>query len=281
VAIPDFISDTVNAPGNFSESLSATSTILATIRSKLVTTPVSAVWTEPSANLFKSKVDSSGWFFDVLMTAVDADSFEFRVRDKDANIICTRRILIEAAGNTTVEYYWGNYYLVIVSRRATAELAQAYLLDPTAVGDTAASVGNRVVGTAHRSTGEAVDVNGTSNSVGGLWAWDNGASALAWRVEHRGEEVGSTGGTTPAARSLISASGRCLNVPANIYVNQAGNRRITGALPCCLVVDSTLSFDAVRNGPLDGSTTRKMIVLPFAVANRAMRLAIRKPSLDA
>lgn len=278
MAIPDFLSDTVNAPADFSEALAATSTIITTIRSKLVTTPVSAIWTEPSAGLFKSKVDSSGAFIDVLLTAIDADTLEFRVRDKNGNIICTRRIDIEAAGNTTVEYYWGNYYLVICSRRATPEIAQAYLLDPTALGDTLAAAPNRAVGAGSRNTSGTADSH--QITIGNLFAWDNGVSAQFYRGEYRGADGTSSASATSVARNMQTSSGRYINTPFNIFVNQSGTQRMTGALPCCLLVDSLLATDTVRNGPLDGSTTRKIIVLPLTVLT-PIRLAIRKPSLDA
>lgn len=275
MAVPNFISDAVNEPGDFSEALAATSTIITTVRLKLVT---NGNWTEPSAGLFKSKVDSAGAFIDVLLTAIDADTLEFRVRDKLANVICTRRIDIEAAGNTTVEYYWGNYHLVICSRRATAEVAQAFLLDPTAVADDLAAVPGRAVGNGYRSTAGTADAHAVT--CGNYWAWDNGALFQSYRMEYRGATGTSASSATAIARDLISSTGRLLNFPGNIIVNQSGSIRFTGALPCCLVVDDGLAFDAVRNGPLDGSTTYKMIVLPLASFGTSQRLAIRKPSID-
>lgn len=278
MAVPQFIDQTYNLPSDYSEAIAAdVAGIITTIRSKLVTTPVSAVWTEPSAGLFKSKVDANGHFIDVLLTRIDADTLEWRVRDKDANVICTRRIDIEAAGNTTVEYYWGNYHLVVIARRAAAEAAQAFLLDPTATGDDLSAVGNRAVGAGYRSTGGVTDTH--SVTVGNYFAWDNGASAQFYRAHYWGFEGASASSATATARSLISGTGRLLNFPAYLYVNQSGNRRITGALPCCLMVDSSLAIDTVRNGPLDGSITRKMIVLPQNVL-QVQRMAIRKPSLD-
>lgn len=280
MAIPQFLDQTYNLPSDYSEAIAAdVAGIITTIRSKLVTTPVSAVWTEPSAGLFKSKVDANGHFIDVLITKIDADTLEWRVRDKDGNIICTRRIDIEASGNTTVDYYWGNYYLLISSRRAGAsETAQAFLLDPTALGDDLSAVSNRAVGGGYRNTSGTTDVH--SATAGNYFAWDNSASAQFYRGEYRGSEGASATSATANARTLISASGRLVNTPFNIFINQAGTRKLTGALPCCLMVDSSLSTDAVRNGPLDGSTTRKFIVVQLN-AYGASRMAIRKPSLDA
>jgi hypothetical protein len=273
VAIPQFLDDAYNEPGDFTESITDVATILTTVEDKLVT---NGNWTKPSAGLFKSVVDAAGDFLDVLLTRIDADTLEWRVRDRNGNTIVTRRIAINAAG-TTINYYWGNYYLVICSRQATAEVAQAFLVDPTAVGDLVTAVGNRTIGGAYRSTGDVADAH--SITAGNYFAWDNGASAQFYRMEHRGNDGSSATSSAATNRSLLSGTGRALNVPANIFVNQAGVRRITGALPSCLVVDSSLAFDAVRNGPLDGSTVRKFIVLPLTTYGD-QRLAIRKPSSD-
>lgn len=275
MAIPDFLSDTVNAPGDASDAaVTDVNTIIATVRANLVT---AGNWTEPSTALFKSVVDSAGHFIDVLLTRIAATNLEWRVRDKNANVILTRRIQV-TAGGVTVEYYWGNFHLVVCSRTATAEVAQAFLLDPTAIGDSLSAAPNRAVGGAYRSAADATDAN--SIAVGNYFAWDNGASAQFYRQEYRGSEGASATSTVLTVRSLVTSTGRLANVPANIFVNQSGTRKLTGALPCCLVVDSGQAFDAVRNGPLDGSITRKMIVLPLTSVN-VNRLAIRKPSLDA
>jgi hypothetical protein len=277
MTIPNFLSDTVNQPGDYSESLSDVATIITTARTKLVT---NGTWTEPSTALFKTPSDAGGLWFDVLLTAIDTDTLECRVRDKDANVVMTRRIDINA-GATTVDYYWGNFHLVIVSRRATAEVFQAFLIDPTALADQASGVPNRVLSAAYRSTAGTVDSH--SINSGNYWAWDNGAASQWYRAEYRGNDGNGVSSTSLVNRGVITSSGRLMNIPLNIYVNQAGTRRMTGALPCCLLVDKDQAFFTVRNGPLDGATTRKFIVLPLdtTTATTAQRVMIRKPSLDA
>lgn len=270
MTVPAWLSDSLKSPGDFSEALAADVEtggvgMISTVRTKTAL----AGWTEPSANLFKSVPTAAGAWFDVLMTRIDADTMEFRVRDHNGATIITRRIDIEAAGNTTVDYFWGVDYLIIWSKRATAEVFIVGLLDPTAVGCVDADILNRYVANAHRTTAGAASsiVNGT------FFALDNGVATSASRK--------STPGTDSAGNVLggVAVGTRLIFRPQIIRINQAGTNQWTGAFPMGVECDSSLAFDLVKKVPVDTGTLRAFVVLPF-VTNSGARLMIRKPSAD-
>jgi len=60
------------------------------VRTELLTRNNPA-WTEPSGGLFKSPVDAAGRFCDVLLTRIDQQTLEMRVRNQLGATVCTRR----------------------------------------------------------------------------------------------------------------------------------------------------------------------------------------------
>ena len=50
----------------------------------------SPAWTKTSAGLYKSPVDAAGRFFDVLLTKINAQKLEMRVRDYNSVTLCSR-----------------------------------------------------------------------------------------------------------------------------------------------------------------------------------------------
>ena len=104
-------------------------TIITDVRSECVTNG-SPAWTEPNTALFKSPIDASGRWFDVLLTRISATSLEMRVRDKNAVTVCTRRMYIDAGG-TDIQYCTGEMHFAIVSLRSPAEFLIAGMIDMT------------------------------------------------------------------------------------------------------------------------------------------------------
>jgi len=261
MTIPNFLDDTVQEPGDYTEVITDVATIITTVRNLI--TGTAAGWTEPSTGLFKSPVIDNRWM-DILLTRINATTLEIRTRNHLGTTVRTGRIQIGAS--TTVDYYWGNFYLLIVSRQATAELSWSVILDVEP--DEVTSVANYVIAFAYRDTGN----NPISNTVSVWIALDNGSSSQAGRLVRVYED-------TDGNQFTGSATGRLLYFPAHIRINQSGINAITGRIPCVLICPGSLSFDTVKSPGVDTSTSRKFIVLPWPTSN-SMRLMVRKPSLD-
>lgn len=269
MSVPAWLSDALQEPGDSSHSISDVADAITQIRLKLVT---EGNWTEPSAGLFKSVPTASGVFFDVLVTRIDADTLEFRVRDHNVNTLWTGRIDINA-GATTVDYYWGDNYLVVVAQKATPEVFQVYLLDPTAVGAVDADIANRLVAVSYRDS--AGTTSATRILVGCLNAFDN---AVAAQLSIRDRKIGSS---STASVGMLGPGGRYLYQPMICNINQSGTWVWTGCLPMVLSCPDTLAYGTVKQVPVDTGTNKAFKVLPLGTpGSEARRAMIRCPSQD-
>lgn len=270
MSVPTWLSDALQEPGDDTQSIADVDDIITRVRLNLVT---NGNWTEPSAGLFKCVPTAAGVWFDILLTRIDADTLEFRTRDHNANTINSGRIDIAAAGNTTVDHYWGNQYLVIESVRATSEVFQAYVLDPSAVGAVDGDMLNRVVGQCYRDT--AGTGSGTRVASAALFAWDN---AVATQLTTRDRFIGQS---TSTNIGMLGPGGRFMFIPMVCSVNQAGTEMFTGCLPMTMACSSTLAFATVKQVPVDTGTNKAFKVLRLSsVNNQLRRQCIRMPSQD-
>jgi hypothetical protein len=274
MSVPTWWSDSLLEPGDSSISISDVETggvgIITEARLRLVT---NGNWTEPSTALFKTPSTSAGVWFDVLMTRIDADTMEYRVRNHLGQTLMTRRCDIEAAGNTTVNFYWGNSYLIIITRRATPEPFVAAILDPEIVGATDAEQTNRVVCNAYRLT--AGTAQAAALQPHNFFAMDSGVATNADRFSARWY---STAGSLIVFPGL---AGRELYTPPLVHINQGGTRQWTGTFPGTVYCADTHAVDTVKNIPVDTGTKKAFIVLPFtAIATYGGKMGVRKPSVD-
>lgn len=271
---PSWWSDSVLSPGDSSISIADVETggvgIITEARLRLVT---NGNWTEPSANLFKSVPTAAGVWFDVLMTRIDADTMEYRVRNHLGTTVMTRRCDIEAAGNTTINFYWGDTYLIIYNRRATAEPFAVAVLDPGIVGGADVDQTNRVVCIAYRLT--AGTAQAAALEASNYFAMDNGTATVVNRWSTRWY---STQGSVNVMPGIAS---RELYTPPLFHINQGGTRQWSGTFPGSVYCADTHAVDTVKNIPVDTGTKKAFIVLPFtAISTYGGKMGIRKPSVD-
>ncbi len=275
MSVPSWHDDAILEPDDASISIADVETggvgIITQIRLMLVT---NGSWTEPSANLFKSPVTGSGVFFDILFTRIDADTMEFRVRDYLGATLITRRLDIEAAGNTTVDFYTGTSYVWIWSRRATPEGFCAYLLDPEAAGGTDGDQPNRLIATAHRTTGGVA----TAMVTGVGFAFHAGVATSDSRAL-------TTYYSTSAAVTVQTASSRDLYPPLLQYITQSTVLTFMGCIPGAAFGpgsgSSSVPTDTVKNIPVDTGTKKAFICIPTTtISTYTGRCLVRKPSVD-
>jgi len=149
--------------------------IISTLRAMLVTT---LGWSEPSSDLFKTPVDASGRFMDILCTRISASTIEFRLRDQNAVTICTRRITIDTSPGCDVFIHGSIYSVYIETLRAIPEVFRAHIVDPSP--DLKSDHARYVCGSGYLTTAGTNDGNG--DSLGDLFMLDAGATAVKDRI---------------------------------------------------------------------------------------------------
>lgn len=149
--------------------------IISTLRAMLVTT---LGWSEPSADLFKTPLDSASRFMDILCTRISASTLELRLRNQSATTICTRRITIDTSPGGRVFIHASIYGLVIESLRTTSEIFQAHVLDVSS--DLKSEVTIYVTGSGHLTTGGAND--GSGDHMGDLFMVENASVVFRRRL---------------------------------------------------------------------------------------------------
>lgn len=242
-------------------------TFLTNINTELVT---NLSWTSPGTNLYQSPADAGGRWIDLLFTRISATNLEIRMRDHLGRTVFTRRIQI-AAGGTTVEYYTGKFYCVIQSLQATAELIQAYLMEPSPDTERALySYG--ILGTAFRTTGDANDTQGSQAvSTFGLTE-----SSQTYAFAARGAPGEST--TANTGLQTVMVSGSLLIEPIIPQMNAPGNVNSTaGQIYQAWYIDNSKAFASDHDVKVDTGVTAVFRVLSIpVVTNGLRRMMMRK-----
>ncbi len=189
--------------------------IITAVRAELLTRNIPA-WTEPSANLFKSPVDAAGRWHDVMLTRIDQQTLEFRVRDQLGRTICTRRFQTGTAP-FLCNIYSGQFHLIIenVSPGGNAALYSGILdQSPDAQGSHAAYV----YGGGWLS---ATNTNDGYSSVSRCFMYDYGGAAYNDRIAVYGNS-----GTTAC---MYNQNGGRIYRPVETYVKyDSYNYRVAG-----------------------------------------------------
>lgn len=262
---PDFLNDNTY-PYNYLQTVGITdvNTIISDLRTQL--TGVTLAWTEPSTALFKSPPDTAGKFVDILCTRITQFNIEFRMRDYRGATICTRRIQIDNPGPTAANYYCSVRGVTVESLRATPEIAQLQLLDPTP--DLVADVDNRTVGNGYRTAADVVDGNGSNSAQ--WFAVDAGAPAVSQRLINWGANSAST------VLGMIAGSSDFIYRDELLQINQSNSVQAwTGRPWHRLACDQTLPFSSDKTVPLGDGTTGTFRVIGLATVN-GLRVMCRK-----
>jgi len=239
-------------------------TIISSIRTLLVTT---LGWSEPSTALFKTPVDAASRFLDVLLTRISATNLEIRVRNAAAATVITRRIQITSG--VSVWYYGSVYGVVIEAMSATAEVAQAHVLDQTPDLQTDSSL--YVIANAYRSAADATDANAIT--TGFYFAIDNGAAGQLSRLRRWTANSGNDAGSS--SKTLVTHVGTMLWKDPLVAINSAGTLRWAGRICHALMCDSSIPVYGRRYPFIDTDTTKEFRVLSLTASASNMRLAFR------
>ncbi len=174
-------------------------------------------WTDLGGGLFKSPVDASGRFFDVLLTAISTTNLEWRVRDQNAVTICTRRMQIVAGPQN----YWiaaGQFYCWIEIDNVTVEAVGAGILDLSPESQVAHT--QYVWGRGSRTTADAIDAAG--NAQVDFFMLDNAVATSARRTMAQDKDAAATSVT------MVTGAGTVLALPVYLECNFGGAVRWAG-----------------------------------------------------
>jgi len=231
--------DPVQVPFAYSrdDGMTDVNTIISTIRSLLVTT---LGWSEPTTARFKTPVDASGRFLDILLTRISATNLDILTRNASAVTVCERRIQISNPGS--VEYYCNTFGVCINSLQATPERFEAHVLDqaPDLQSDNSLYVASH----GYRNTSDVADAVDT----GRYFMIDNGAATLAARSRRWGCTH------APAVADLATAVGSLLYRDAILRVNSAGSQRWAGRICQCIAVNELLGPGVEEKPFIDTAT---------------------------
>ena len=207
----------------------------------------SPAWTNPSAGVFVSPVDGVGRFMTLTMVATSSTQLTITVTDQNNVTIITRSIEINSTGNTTVNYYTGQFHAWIESFNTAgggpggAEVFQAGILDETPLAQNA--IPDYVWANAFRNSGGSND--GQGSTVSQEFMLDNGTAQQQQRIRAWGQtvSVGNIG--------LKDGAGNLQYFPADMFANISGTNRWIGRQYQAYVGDSSIAAGTTRTIPID------------------------------
>ncbi len=230
------------------------------------TTPA---WTNPSAGLYKSPVDTVGRFFDVLLTRVTQYKLEWRVRDYLANTICTRRINLPAANTWTVHLWFGENHLEVGvdCGSAAPEFLTSGLLDCSP--DAQNSHTHNVYGHGSRTTADVAD--GYATVIYAVM-WDNNAAGAVNTIRLQTFSPQSYG-----QAAVLTMNGARMYREAAYFAlptGDASNYKFAGRRYQTLICDFNLPYFSRVTVPVDSGVSGTFMVTAQA-AQGGQRLCMR------
>lgn len=156
MTVPRFLQSTFQ----FDENLGITNVATAITNLTAILTGQTPAWTNPSAGVLVSPVDSAGRFMTLTLVATSATQLTMTVQDQNGIEVCTRSFVINGTP-TTINYFTGQYHCYLESLTGgsgSGEWLAAIMVDPTdyALEDNQ----NYVMGGGTRNSGGTVDGGG-------------------------------------------------------------------------------------------------------------------------
>lgn len=201
--------------------------VITALRTMLVT---NLGWSEPSTALFKTPVDASSRWLDVLVTRISATVIEWRVRNAAGVTVCTRRITL---GTGAVRLY-GSTQGIMIEFVQTSQNgihhAFAFVLDPTP--NLISDHSLYVFGGGYLTTAGTND--SLNDTYGEGFAIDNGSAGSIQRAANNAKMDG-------VVINSMSASGKLIYNDSLIYISFSGVFKIAGRIVQCLRGESSFN----------------------------------------
>jgi hypothetical protein len=225
-------------------------------------------WTNPGANLYKSPVDGSGRFFDLLFTRSTQQKLEMRVRDQNAITVATRRINMPLTGTWTTRIFTGQYHANIdcLPGSASPETLYAGILDLSPDAQNAHD--HYVYGGGRRSTLDSDEGYSTVNYAGMV---DNVTVQLVQRA--------TTFGAYSGSQALLTQAGSRIYRPVEYWAWKTGTSNVmflAGRRYQAVMVESGMQPGTKVTIPIDNAMSGLFMITgqgSWAYARCAVRIA--------
>ena len=228
----------------------------------------SPAWTNPGANLYKSPVDASGRFFDLLFTRATQQKLEMRARDQNAVTLATRRVNMPLTGTWITRIFTGQYHVQIdcLPASATPECLYAGILDLSP--DAPNAHDHYAYGGGTRASNDGTDGYGTLIYAGML---DNATPQVVQRC--------SSFGYFNGVQCLLTQAGARIYRPHEYWCWRTGTSNImylAGRRYQTVMVESSMQPGCRVNIPVDNAMSGVFMVTghgPWNYARTAIRIA--------
>lgn len=206
----------------------------------------SPVWTDSGGGLFVSPVDAVGRFFDVLLTRIDAERLEMRLRDQAGVTICTRRINCPSTNTWVSRIYTGQFHFIIDVEMESAAPEALYggISDMSPEAQDAHT--KYVYGGGYRTNADVA----SQYDISYAFMLDNVAAAAAQRRS-------VWGGLATTGTGAVSLQSARVHRAALLWVQPigGGNLRYAGKQYQVLMVSSAVTVGTRLTVPIDIAAT--------------------------
>lgn len=225
-------------------------------------------WTNPSAGVLKSPVDSAGRFMTITLTSLSATRLQMQVQDQNGITVSLRTFdLIAGPLPTKINYFSGQYHLYIECLNLGAgngEWLAAMMVDPT--DHDLVDLQNYVIGGGTRNSGGAVDGQGVACDQ--WFMLESGASTLRQRARQVCAAVSLNAG-------LMDFAGVPQFFPFDVVGVPNGSNQWMGAMYQAYVTDSRVAAGIIKPVAIDNATPAEFRTTIAPASGQGLRLALR------
>lgn len=248
-----------------SSPITDVATVITDVRTILLSTN-NPPWTEPTAGVFQSPIDSGGRFMRITLVKNTATRLNVTLQDNNLLTVYAREFDILSTG-ALVNYYTGQYHFYLESQTGTttADIAYGSLLDPSPYGVNTQAGSGYVTGTTLRNTAGNLDGNGSNVDV--CFSLESGVA----QPRQRGRAVGQTG---TAVLGLLDFQGNPQLFPHDIWVQPSAIGLWGGKEYQVYMVPTSCAAGTVKKIALDDGTLASFRVL-FVPSYQGMLKAVR------
>jgi hypothetical protein len=261
MTVPRFLQSTFHFN---EESVSDVATVIASLTTIL--TGQTPAWTNPSAGVFVSPVDSAGRFMTLTVTRVNATHLQMLVQDQNGITVCFRSFFTNGTP-TTINYYTGQYHCYLESLTGgsgSGEWLAAMMVDPTdyALQDNQ----NYVIGGGTRNSGGAADGGG---SIFDQWFMLEGGIGTD---RQRARSVMTVAGLNVG---LIDFAGNPQFFPFDVLGIPNGSTLWMGAMYQAYVTHGGIPAGVIKPVAIDNSTPAQFRTTVAPASSQGGRLCLR------
>lgn len=262
MTVPRFLQSTFQFDEN--AGITNVATIITNLTALL--TAQTPAWTNPSAGVLVSPVDSAGRFMTLTLVATSATQLTMTVQDQNGITVCERSFVINGTP-TTINYYTGQYHCYLESLTGgsgSGEWLAGIMVDPTdySLEDNQ----NYVMGNGTRNSGGAVD--GSASVYDQWFMLESGTPQVRQRARAVSTAAGLNVGLLDFGSNPQFFPFDTLGIPngANLWM---------GAMYQAYVTHSGIPAGVIKPVAIDNATPAEFRTTVAPASSQGARLAMR------